>query len=86
MRFVTFKRISQQSKIRFVVESSTLLVFFDLLCCFGFQGQIAKKLYCSKLLQKQATLRNAQQNVWIPEPVRGIHEQTIIYVFRKLKL
>ena len=57
-----------------------IAIFYDLLCCFGFHGQLAKTLYCSKLLQKQATLRNPQQNGWNPEQVSGIREQIIIYV------
>ena len=54
------KRNSQQAKIRFIKESATLLLFFDLRCCFGFHKQISKTLYRSKLLQKQANLRNPQ--------------------------
>ena len=38
-------RNPQQAKIRFVAESATLLLFFDLLCCFGFHKQIPKSLY-----------------------------------------
>ena len=72
LRFVNCNRIPQLTKFRFVAESATLLFFFDLLCCFGFHGEKAKTLYCSKSLQKQATLQNPQQNVWNPEPVCGI--------------
>ena len=86
MHSVKCTRIPQQAKIKYVAESGTLLFFFDLLCCFGFQEQIAKTLCCSKSLQKETTLRNLQPNVWNPEPVCGIHEQIIIYVFSKLKL
>ena len=86
VHFVNCKRIPQEAKIRFVAESASLLIFFDLLCCFGFHGQKAKTLYCSKSLQKQATLQNLQQNVWNQEPVCGIHEQIIIYVFSKPKM
>ena len=86
MHFVNCKRIPQQAKIRFVAESATLIFFFDLLCCFGFHGRIAKTMRCSKSLEKQATLRNTQQNVCNPEPVCGIHEQIIIHVLSKLKL
>ena len=82
MHLMNSKRIPQQAKIMFVAESAMLLFFFDLLCCFGFHGQIAKRLYCSKLLQKQAILRNPQQNVWNPEPVCGIRVQIIIYAFQ----
>ena len=77
-------RIPQQEKIRFVPESAKLQFLFHLLCCFGFHGQIAKTLHCSKLLQKQAILRKPQQNVRNPEQVCGIHEQIIIYVFVNL--
>ena len=52
MHSVHCKRISQLAKIRFVAESATLLLFFDLLRCFGFLRQIPKTLYCSKSLQK----------------------------------
>ena len=45
------KRIPQQAQIRFVAESAKLLLFFDLLCCFGFHKK-PKTLYRSKLLQK----------------------------------
>ena len=48
---VPCKWIPQQAKIRFVAKSATLLLFFDLLCCFGFQKQILKTLYCSELIQ-----------------------------------
>ena len=47
---VPCKRIPQQVKIKFVAESATLLLFFDLLCCFGFHKQIHKKFYRSKSL------------------------------------
>ena len=46
------KRTPQQAKIRFFGEFATLLLFFDLLCCFGFHKQIPKTLYRSKSLQK----------------------------------
>ena len=39
------KRNPQQANIRFVAESATLLLFFDLLCCFEFHKQIPKSLY-----------------------------------------
>ena len=51
-------RILQQAKIRFVVESATFVLFFDLFCCFGFHKQIIKTYNRSKLLQKLANLRN----------------------------
>ena len=51
----------QQAKISFVAESATLLLFVDLLCCFGFHKQIPKSLYCSKSLQ------NPQQYLWNTE-------------------
>ena len=86
MHFVNCGRIPQQAKIKFVAESATLLFFFDLLCCFGFHGQIAKILHCSKLLQKQAILWNPQQNVGNSKPICGINEQTILYVFSNFKL
>ena len=50
------KRNPQQDKIRFVAESTSMLLFFDLLCFFGFHGQIAKILYRSKSLQKCCVL------------------------------
>ena len=56
MHFVNCERIPQQAKIRFVAESATLLFFFDLFCCFGFHGQIAKTLISSKSLQKEAII------------------------------
>ena len=46
VRFVHCKRIREQASIRFVAESITLLLFFDLLCCFGTHKQIAKTLLC----------------------------------------
>ena len=66
------KRIPQQAKIRFVAESTTVLLFLDLFCCFGFHRQIPKKLYCSKLLElvEAATVfRNheIQCNLWNSE-------------------
>ena len=45
------KRNPQQAKNRFVAESATLLLFFDLLCCFGFHKQVPKSLYRSKSLE-----------------------------------
>ena len=45
--FVNCKQIPQQAN---------LLFLFDLLCCFGFHGQIAKTLHCSKLLRVQINL------------------------------
>ena len=75
MHFVNCKRIPQQAEIRFVPESAKMQFFLDLLCCLGLHGQIAKTLYCSKLLQKQATLRNSQQNVWNTEQICEIREQ-----------
>ena len=86
VHFVNCKRIPQQAKTRYVVESATLLFFFAPVCWFGFYGQIAKTLNCSKLLQKQVTLRNPQIILWNPEQVCGIHEQIIIHVFSKIKL
>ena len=47
------KRNPQQAKFRYVAESANLLLFFDLLCCFGFCKQIPKSLYRSKLLEKK---------------------------------
>ena len=52
VRFVHCKRIPQRAKIRFVVESA--------LFCFGFHKQIPETLNRSKLLKKQANLRNQQ--------------------------
>ena len=46
------KRNPQQAKSRFVAEPAALLLFFDLLCCFGFHKQIPKSLYRSKSLEK----------------------------------
>ena len=67
VHFVHCKRIPEHAKIRFNAESTTLLLFFDLLCCFGFHKQIAKTLYCLKSLQKQAILRNfAEQAIFRP--------------------
>ena len=86
VHFVNCKRIPLQAKIRFLADSATLLFFFDFLCCFGFRGRIAKTLYCSKALQKQANLRNSQQNVSNREPVCGVHGRILIYMFSKLKL
>ena len=60
MYFVNCKRTPQKAKIWFVAESATLIFLFDLLCCFRLHGQIAKTLYCSKSLQKQAISRNPQ--------------------------
>ena len=54
MHFVNCYRIPRHFK----------LLIFDLLGPFGFHGQIAKTLYCSKSLQKQANLRKPQQNLW----------------------
>ena len=68
VHFVNYKRIPQQTKIRFIVESATLLFFFDLLCCFGFHVQIATTLYCSKLLQNR-------QLCGIHDKMRGIRNQ-----------
>ena len=39
------KRNPQQAKIRFVAKSATLLIFFDLLCCFGFHKQRPKQTF-----------------------------------------
>ena len=52
------KRNPQQTKIRFVAESATLLLLFDLL----FHKQIPKSLYRSKSLKKYASLRNPTEN------------------------
>ena len=52
VHFVHFMRITQQAKIRFVAESTSLLLFFDLLCCYGFHKQILKTLFRKKPLQK----------------------------------
>ena len=57
----------QQAKIRFVAESATLLLFFDLLCCLGFHKQIPKSLYRSKSLEKLANLLNPQLYLRDPE-------------------
>ena len=73
MLFVICKRIPQQAQLRFVVESATLLIFFDLLCCHIFHKQIAKTLHRSKTLMKQASLRNPQKicgirnSLWVPQ-------------------
>ena len=48
MHFVNCIRVPQQAKTRFVVKSATLILFSDFLLYFGFHGQIAKTLYCSK--------------------------------------
>ena len=56
MLFVNGRPIPQKAKITFVAEPATMLLFFDFLCCFTFHGQVAKTLYCSKSLQKQAIL------------------------------
>ena len=44
MHSVYCKQNPQQAKIRFVAESATLLLFFDILCCFGLQkvGEFAE--------------------------------------------
>ena len=52
-----------------------IATFFDLVHCFGFHGQETKTLYFSKLLQKQATLRNLQQNLWNPQQILRNSEQ-----------
>ena len=62
MHFLNFKRILEQSKIRYVAKSAILL-FFCLLCCFGFHKRIAKTLCRSKLPQKQMKLRKPEQFV-----------------------
>ena len=60
VRFVHCKRIPQQTKLRFLEKTAIFLLFSDLLCCFGFHKRILETLYRSKLLQKQANLRNLQ--------------------------
>ena len=82
VHFVNCKLIAQQKKKSDLPRNLQHCYFFYLLCCFGFHGEIAKTLRCSKLLQK-ATMRNPKQNVWNPEPV--CHEQIIIYVFSNLR-
>ena len=70
MHFVHCKRIPEQAKMRFVAESTTLLLFFDLLCSFGFHKQIAKTLYCLQSLQNR-------QFCGICNIICGIHNQVI---------
>ena len=60
MQSMHCKRNPQQGKIRFVAESATLLIFSDLLGCFGFNKKKPKFLYHSKLLEKQANVQNPQ--------------------------
>ena len=79
MHFVNCKRTPQQAK--WDLSRNPQQCYFSLI-----HGQIAKTLYCSKSLQKQAILRNPQQNVWNLEPVCEINEQMISCVFSKLNL
>ena len=94
MHFVSMKRFPRQANKIIVAEPAGFVLFFDLLCCFGFHGQIAKTLYCSKLLQKQASLRNLQQTLWSaqqkmrkPEQfVESINKQDCLYQGKALNV
>ena len=81
------------------LEKTANLHYEAKLCIFGilktdsatgkirFVEEIAKTLCCSKSPEKQAILRNPQQNKWNPESVCGINEQIIIiHVLSKLRL
>ena len=69
-----------------------IATFFDRLCCFAFHGQIVKKLYYSKLLQKTNFEESARKIVESATKyaesrnVSQFHEQIIIYVFSELRL
>ena len=65
MHLVNCRWIPQQAKITFVAESATLLLYFDLVGCFGLHKQISKTLYRSKSFQKQANLGNPKLYVGI---------------------
>ena len=74
--FVNCKQIPHQAKIRFVSESAILLLFFDLLCCFGLNKQLAETLHFSKLLQNRR----------ICGTVCGIQKPITNYVYSKVDL
>ena len=86
MHLVHCKRILEQAKIRFVAESTTLFLFFDLLCCFGFH-----KHYCLKSVQKgnfaESAIKFVESATKFAESgtVCGIHKQIIINVLSKFK-
>ena len=77
VRFVNYKWILQQAKIRFAAKSATLLIFY--LCSFGFQRQIAETLCCSKSLQNMHFAKSPSKFVELGT-IGGIHKQTVICV------
>ena len=71
MYILNFKWIPQPNERRVVAKSAIRLrtdlsrypqhcFFASTFCCFGFNKQIAKKLYRSKIVQKQLNLRNLE--------------------------
>ena len=83
MHFVNCKRILREAKIRFVKEAEILFLFFDLVCCFGFQKQLASTLYHSKLLQNWANSWNLVSVFAKFRPVCEIHLQIKKHVHSK---
>ena len=61
------KRNLQQENLKFVAESATFLLFFDLLSCFWFHKHVPKSLYRLKLLHKWAILWNLQLYLMNPQ-------------------
>ena len=92
VHFVKYKRTPQQAKFRFFLESTTLLVFFDLLRCFGFHGKIVKTLLLKiapkriKFAESATKFVASATNFAASGIVCGIHGQIEIYVFGNLKL
>ena len=60
------KRNPQQAKYRFVAVPATSLLFFDLLCCFGFQNKYVK--YCTaQNRSKNRQICEIQISLWNPQ-------------------
>ena len=78
--FVHCKRIPQQAKVRFVAESATLLVFFDLLRCFGFDKQIPKTLPL-KIAPKIGDFAESATVFAESRSICRIHKQTIRHLY-----
>ena len=71
-------RHSAKGKNRIIAESTTMLFFFDLPCCFGFHGQIAKTLYSSTSLRKSNFAESATN---LPSP-----EQFVEFANKQYKM
>ena len=69
------KWIPQQAKLRFVAEFASLLLFFDLHCCFGFQKQKLRKINLLKIDPKLGAIAESATVFAESRIVCGIHNQ-----------